>query len=411
MSEAQTNLANAATDATAADDATRAVSDAAGTPAQIDDFDRDVWCLAGIPVDVSTIDQALGALDAAARDRSRLSFVTPNVNWLVRGLREPEFRRQIVDADLSLVDGAPLAALAKLLNVPAPSRVAGADIFDALRRRPGFASRRIKVFFFGGRDGAGEKAVEVINREGGGVEGVGSLNPGHGDIESMSTPEILDEINRAEPDFVLVSLGAKKGQAWIDHNLANLNAPIVAHLGAVVDFAAGSVRRAPTFFQQAGLEWVWRIKEDPALWRRYFEDGLGLMGIGLARVAPQLLSMRQADETEAGDARVEATAQGARVRLTGALTRASLGPVREALRAAAEIGGDIRLDFSQATHFDRAFLGQVLMLEKQLMRKGGTISIEGSTRAQRSMFRANAMNYAIAPAVETDAEDRQPAAA
>ena len=183
-----------------------------------DDFDRNVWNVMGIPIDLVDIEGAVTAVVGAVRDQKQLSFVTPNVNILVASHNDRALREKIVDSDLSLVDGAPLVKMAQSLGVPIKSRCAGSDVFDALRNRPGFAGRQIKVFFFGGRDGAAEAADQVINAENSGIVSVGFHNPGFGDVESMSTPEIIDEINQAEPDFVLVSLGFAKGQAWIDHN-------------------------------------------------------------------------------------------------------------------------------------------------------------------------------------------------
>ena len=114
-----------------------------------DDFERNVWCLLGLPVDVATVDGAMAEIDRAARDNKQLSFVTPNVNWLVRALDNPAARQEIIAADLSLVDGAPLTALAKMLSVPTTTRVAGSDLFAALRRRPAFGGPNLSVFFFG----------------------------------------------------------------------------------------------------------------------------------------------------------------------------------------------------------------------------------------------------------------------
>ena len=84
-------------------------------------------------------------------------------------------------------------------------------------------------------------------------------------------------MNAARPDFLVVSLGAAKGQAWIMRNLHRLDVPLVSHLGAVVNFVAGEVRRAPRWMQRSGLEWAWRVKEEPALLRRYAGDALRLL--------------------------------------------------------------------------------------------------------------------------------------
>ncbi len=363
-----------------------------------DDFDRDIWCLLGLPVDVATVDRAVAEIDAAVRTGRKLSFVTPNVNWLVRVLRDRAARREILDADLSFIDGAPLVAMAKMLGVPAPSRVAGADIFEALRRRPGFGERRTKVFFFGGRDGAGAAAVQALNQEQGGVEAVGSLNPGFGDVETMSAPEIIAEINAACPDFVVVALGAAKGQAWIDRNKDRLDAPVIAHLGAVVDFTAGQIVRAPEMVKKLGLEWAWRIREEPALWRRYFGDAVALVAIIARRLAPQWLALRHRS-TGAGvmaAADIRRSPSRTTIVLSGAFTAANLAAARKTFRIVAAHGTDVVLDFTAVSQFDRSFLGQVLMLEKHVARSGRTLYVDSATARQRAVLRANAMNYRAA---------------
>lgn len=372
-------------------------------PLRRDDFDRDVWCLMGLAVDAADINRAVAEIDDAVRTRRQLSFVTPNVNFLVRAMKDESARRDILNADLSLADGAPLVAMAKMLGVPVPSRVAGSDLFEALRRRPGFSGRRLKVFFFGGRAGAAEAAFDAINREKGGVEAVGWHNPGFGDIESMSSDELIAKINSTEPDFVMVALGAAKGQAWIDHNRNRLTAPVTAHLGAVVDFTAGGVARAPEWVQRAGLEWLWRIKEEPSLWRRYFDDGVALAGLALTGLLPQ---SRQAGAI-AGDAQVDVT-EGAGetvIRIIGKPGYNSLKPVREAFRMAAARGRPVCLDLGGVEAADRAFLGQVLMLEKHLAHAGASISLSGANRRLQALFRANRMNYASADASQSAARE------
>ncbi|MCD8512378.1 MAG: WecB/TagA/CpsF family glycosyltransferase, partial [Nitrincola sp.] len=102
-------------------------------------------------------------------------------------------------------------------------------------------------------------------------------DPGRGDVASMSTPEIIEKINLSQADFLVVSLGAKKGQAWILHNLDKIQVPVVSHLGAVVNFVAGTVKRAPKVWQKLGLEWLWRIVEEPYLWKRYASDGFAAL--------------------------------------------------------------------------------------------------------------------------------------
>lgn len=358
-----------------------------------DDLDRDAWCVLGLPIDRITLAEAVIAVEAAVRDRRRLSFVTPNLNWLVRALRSPDARQQIINSDLSLADGGPLVALARLLGAPIPERVAGADLFEALRARPGFAGRRMRVFFFGGRKGSAEAAAAAIDLERGGLEAAGWFDPGHGDIAAMSAPEIIDSINRAAPDFLVVSLGAAKGQAWIERNQGALSAPVIAHLGAVVDFTAGAIRRAPKWVARAGLEWAWRIAHDPALWRRYASDSAHLTRFLATRALPLRLARSGSRSGVPAAASAQRGASGATVRLSGDLVEGQLGAVREAFRSAAAAAADLRLDLTSAGAIDASFLGLVLLLEKALGRKGATIRIAGMNKRQRLLFRSNAMTY------------------
>lgn len=355
-----------------------------------DDFDRQVWCVLGLPIDVVDVAGAASLIETAVRDRTRLVVATPNVNWLVRALKNPQARREILEADLSLADGAPIVALARLLGAPLKGRTAGSDVFEALRARAGVRGRRIRAFFLGGRDGSAEAAAAALARAGGGVEAAGFLNPGHGDVASMSTSAVIDAINEARPDFIVVALSAAKGQAWIDRNKALLSAPVLSPLGAVVDFTAGTKPRAPVWMQRQGLEWLWRIYAEPALWRRYASDAAGLGVIVVTRLLPQLGTARSRNQPARATI---ASEQGATViNLTGCLA-GDLAALRQCFREAAALGGDLVLDLSAAEGIDRAFLGLVLMLEKHAGRRGATIALRGASRAQRKLFKANAMNY------------------
>lgn len=370
---------------------------------QKDEFDRPVWSVLGVPVDAVDAQGAVAAIERAAREGERLSFITPNVNFLVRATRSAEERRRLVDADLSFIDGAPLVAIGRLLGMKGLNRCAGSDVFDALRRRPAFAGRRIRVFFFGGREGAAEAAAAELARENRGLEAAGALNPGFGDIESISAAPIIDAINAARPDFLIVALGAAKGQAWIDANLDRLNAPIVAHLGAVVDFTAGSIARAPLVFRRAGLEWAWRIAAEPSLWRRYWNDACALAAIMLTRLSPALGARRRSGAP--ASAVLSAEPALVRIALAGDLCADDLEAVRSAFRTASRGAGDVVLDFAQAGAVDAAFLGLALVLEKALRRRGAAIRIAGASPAHRRLLKAHAMTYEPAASAAPQAGD------
>ena len=246
---------------------------------------RDVWCIAGLPFDSINMNKAIKKVQVAAENNTPCFLSTPNLNFLIQSQNDNSFRDSVINSDLSIVDGKPLVWLARLLNIPVPERVAGSDLIDELiKNNAGY--KPLKVFFFGGETGVGEIACEKLNSMHSGLKCVGSLNPGFISVDAMSTGEIIDQINLSGADFLIVSLGAKKGQAWIEKNRNELKAPVISHLGAVVNFLAGTVNRAPKAWQKIGAEWLWRIKEEPALWKRYFNDGVSFLKLLMLRVTP-----------------------------------------------------------------------------------------------------------------------------
>jgi N-acetylglucosaminyldiphosphoundecaprenol N-acetyl-beta-D-mannosaminyltransferase len=248
---------------------------------------RRVVHLFGLPFDRLTLDETVAAIRRACATRRRLFLSTANVNFVVQAQRDGAFRQSLLDSDLCVADGAPIVWISRLVGRPLPERVAGADVFEALRR--GSASAPVRVYFFGGPPGVAERACAALGRERGGIRCVGFESPGFGDVASMSGPDTIARINAAAPDFVVVALGASKGQAWIQANRDRLDATVLCHLGAVVNFVAGSVARAPRWVARSGFEWLWRIAQEPALLRRYLGDAFALLRL----VTRELLQARR----------------------------------------------------------------------------------------------------------------------
>jgi N-acetylglucosaminyldiphosphoundecaprenol N-acetyl-beta-D-mannosaminyltransferase len=347
-------------------------------------FDRDVVCLAGLPFDVVTLAQAVERLRAAALARKRCFVSTPNLDFAVAARRDAAFRDSVLRSDLSLADGAPLVWMARLLGLPIRERVAGASVFDALRAHRG---EPLKVFFFGGPPGAAQAACRELESRPGGLRAVGFDPAGFGSIDEMSGDERIARINAAGADFVIVSLGAKKGQAWIERNASRLQAPLLCHMGAVVNFVAGTVARAPMGMQRLGLEWLWRIKEEPRLWRRYWSDGVVFIGWLVARVLPAVWSARRRPAcTSAQSCVVEAAASGSlRIVLSGRWCRADLAPLRAALAGAVQRGECLELNVGAVGDIDAAFLGLACIAQGALGAQN--LAITGATQALRRAVR------------------------
>lgn len=243
--------------------------------AQPPDFTRDVHCVFGLPFDAVSEDQALALLQGAAQRGQRCFLSTPNLSFAAGCADDADFRQSVIHSDLSTADGAPIVWLSRLLGAPLPERVTGSNLFERMSVE---STPPISVYLFGGPDGVAERAAEQLAAgRTPGVTVAGWCSPGFAPLDAISGPNITDPINAVAPQFVVVALGARKGQAWIERNWAHLNAPVISHLGAVINFVAGTVTRAPRWVQRTGLEWLWRIKEEPALWRRYWNDGQRLV--------------------------------------------------------------------------------------------------------------------------------------
>ena len=238
-----------------------------------DDLSRNVYCVLGMPLDVIDFSTALHRIWDAGTAHSAFLFSTPNLNFIVNARTDPEFRKSLELSDLCTADGIAIVWIAKLLGIPIRERVAGSDMFEFLSSTR-CSGPRLRVFLFGGEEGVAETVAAKLNGEEGSLQCVGALNPGYGSIEELSGQEIIGAINSSKAQFLAVSLGAKKGQAWLLHNHAALTVPVRVHLGAVLNFHAGIVKRAPRALRRLGMEWLWRIKEEPHLWRRYAHDGL-----------------------------------------------------------------------------------------------------------------------------------------
>lgn len=348
-------------------------------------LDRKVYCLMGLPFDAVTLAEATEQIRQAAFNRTPCFFSTPNLNFLIAAQSNKSFRESVIKSDLSLADGMPIVWMSKFLSIPITQRVAGSDVFEALRKSPG---RRIKVYFFGGQEGVAERAAQVLNAENGGMECVGFESPGFGSIGEMSSAETIAKINASGAEFLVVSLGAVKGQAWIEHNLAALNVPVVSHLGAVVNFVAGSVRRAPQWMQRIGLEWVWRIAEEPALWKRYLSDCVSLLQFGIRLVflsiVDFLFKKRMDNSLPSLEIRQVQDQNHLLITVVGAGVNKNLMSFKEYLRQYVNQKIDISIDINKVSDADSGFLGVLSLICGQQLNQGRSLKVDGQTDSRYS---------------------------
>jgi N-acetylglucosaminyldiphosphoundecaprenol N-acetyl-beta-D-mannosaminyltransferase len=373
----------------------------AGNALPTDDLARDVYCVLGMPIDMIDMATALARIEAAADAAGPFLVSTCNLNFLAQSLSDPAFRESLYMSDLATADGTPVLWLARLMGLPLKARIAGSDMFEALASRKSWR-RQLKVFLFGAPAGVAEAAASRLNAQLRGVVCVGALYPGHGSLADLNRGDFIASINASGADFLAVALGAAKGQAWLRHNHQRLTVPVRAHLGAVIGFQAGTVRRAPRALQKLGLEWVWRIKEEPHLWRRYWRDGCVLLRVLLTRVLP-LAVLARFNRWNARHVRpdLEVSARqgvdSVTLHLTGTATAQHLtGVIAHGRAALAADKPRLIVDLSKVDAVDARFLGLLLMLKKCVgQRQGGRLEIAGASAAIRRMFRLNEVAFLL----------------
>ena len=325
---------------------TREAVPATGIPVRRVDFTRPRVCLLGLPFDPIDLAQAVERIREAAFAGRRCWVSTPNLNFAIAARTDAAFRDSVLRSDLSLADGMPLVWVARLLGLPLRERVAGSDLFEALLAHP---SPPLKVYLFGGPPGVAARACERINARAGGVRCVGFDEAGHGSIDSMSDAAVIEGINRSGAHFVFVAVGAHKGQAWLARNAPRLTAPVLCYLGAVMNFSAGTVRRAPPWARRTGLEWAWRIKEEPALWKRYARDGLQFARLVATAVVPAAWAARSQRRRARGavsPVKIEHAGAGTVLRPAAAASDAAASALRAALADCVDADARVTVDLS-----------------------------------------------------------------
>jgi N-acetylglucosaminyldiphosphoundecaprenol N-acetyl-beta-D-mannosaminyltransferase len=228
----------------------------------------------------------------------------------------------------------------------------------------------------------------------------GTLDPGFGSIEQMSTPHIIETINNSGADFLAVALGAQRGQAWLLRNHHTIQIPVRVHLGATINFQAGIIKRAPLVFQKCGLEWLWRIKEEPKLWRRYWNDAKVLLALLLNHVVPLLLFrgwdwLKSKLQRQDLHIRLINDHDSVTIDLDGVATKHTVDTAVADFKAAVSASKTVVINFANTRQIDARFLGLLLMLNKQLKKHGHRLGFTGVSSRIRRRFRLNGFAFLL----------------
>jgi N-acetylglucosaminyldiphosphoundecaprenol N-acetyl-beta-D-mannosaminyltransferase len=231
--------------------------------------------LFGVSIDALRMHEAVGlVLEWVAQSEGGCRFiVTPNVDHTVLLQSHEGLQRAYRDADLILADGQPVVIASRLVRKAVPERVPGSDLvpalFDAADPR-----YRLRVFLLGAAPGVADRAAQNIQRRWPAVQIVGTYGPRLGfEKEVAENRWILAKISAANPDVLIVGLGAPKQELWVHAHRQHIRASVALCVGATIDFLAGEKTRAPLWMRKVGLEWCHRMLTEPRrLAWRYARD-------------------------------------------------------------------------------------------------------------------------------------------
>ena len=231
-----------------------------------------------VPFDSVTMDQTIERIGGMIANRRPSFIATANVDFLVQARQDRELHTLLHRADMVVCDGTPLVWLSKLLGKALPERVAGSDMVPRLLAEA--EKNNWSVFFLGGRDEVLDQAVRNVQRQHPSLRIAGAYSPPFAPLDKMDHDGINARIRETKPDILLVSFGCPKQEKWIARNCEAHGVPVSIGVGATIDFLAGAVKRAPEWMRHWGLEWVFRLAQEPRrLLKRYATD-LYVFGIG-----------------------------------------------------------------------------------------------------------------------------------
>jgi N-acetylglucosaminyldiphosphoundecaprenol N-acetyl-beta-D-mannosaminyltransferase len=243
----------------------------------------------GLPIAMTDYDEAMGVMDGMIA-RSEPGYVcVAAVHTVTAAQSDPDLRAALLGADLTVPDGMPLVWAANMMGETLDDRVYGPELMERYNERCRDHGHR--VWLYGGRD-QGSLAQLALNmhKTNPGMRIVGGYSPPFRPLTEAEEDEIARQINAARPDVLWVGIGVPKQEKWMARMREKVDVPVMCAVGAAFDFLAGRISQAPEWMQQRGLEWTYRIAQEP---RRLLPRYLYYNPRFLAAVSRQLLQERR----------------------------------------------------------------------------------------------------------------------
>jgi N-acetylglucosaminyldiphosphoundecaprenol N-acetyl-beta-D-mannosaminyltransferase len=226
----------------------------------------------GTPISITSYEEVIAAIVERSPDRA-LSVAVCNVHSVMSARRDPRLRAALVDSDIATPDGMPLVWALRWTVRPDQQRVYGPELM-----RRALTSTTLNHYLYGATPETLEALITRIADIAPNARIAGQYSPPFRALTEEESASIEDVIRQSGADVVWVGLGMPKQELWMADVRDRLPGFALVGVGAAFDFLAGTKRQAPSWMQRAGLEWLFRLIQEPRrLWRRYLWNNPAFM--------------------------------------------------------------------------------------------------------------------------------------
>ncbi|NTU97149.1 MAG: WecB/TagA/CpsF family glycosyltransferase [Chlorobiaceae bacterium] len=224
-----------------------------------------LFSIMGLQLDNLTMEEAISVIETQLEEKKQTSIFFVNPDCLNKTVSDREYFDILTSGDFIFPDGIGLIIAGKMLKTPLRENINGTDMLPYLCRMA--AAKGERLFLLGGKPGVAETAGRKISEQ----YGVAVAGTSHGYFDHQSeSAGVVEKINKSGASILLVAFGAPLQEKWIYDNRYALKPSVLMGVGGLFDFFSGNIRRAPRWMREIGIEWVYRILQEPGrMWKRY----------------------------------------------------------------------------------------------------------------------------------------------
>ncbi|MBD3265096.1 WecB/TagA/CpsF family glycosyltransferase, partial [bacterium] len=222
----------------------------------------------GVQIDNVTSEEALDRIREMVHSGSPHQIVTPAIEQVVRGRRDPEFNQVLSEAEMVLADGMPVVFASKWSKTPLKERITGVDSIPALCRMA--EQENFSVFFMGGEEGVAEETAAWCRQQFPKLKIAGTYCPPYQfELDPAQENQAIDIVRQAQPDILFLAISSPRAEKWLHRRKQELGVPVMMGIGGAFNFITGREKRAPQWIQNLGLEGIYRLAQRPGeIWKR-----------------------------------------------------------------------------------------------------------------------------------------------